>query len=345
MSHLLLPQLFILLLKKFLTYFLSIGISALLIYWAFKGQDLEKTWEEIKNANFFWLGVSLVPLAISHWIRAARWSLVFDSIGYKASTKNGFIAVMTGYFWNFILPRAGEVARCSMLYKTDKIPVNVSLGTVLGERVIDLVMLLGITALAFLLEFDRLTRFFLDIIQPGQTTESGRSSYGNWMVLAVVVVLVLVAIAFAYRKRLLEIAIFQKLFGFLIGIWIGIFGILKLKNPGLYLVYTFVIWLGFFSSTYISLMAFESTSVLNLSAALMVFVAGSFGMVAPSQGGIGPFHFMISKVLASFYAIELTIGLSAATAMHASQMVFTILVGGICLALGASISKKQEVAA
>ncbi len=315
----------------------------MLIYWAFKGQDLEKTWEEIKNANFFWLGISLVPLVISHWIRAARWSLVLDSLGYKISTKNGFIAVMTGYFWNFILPRAGEVARCSMLYKTDKIPVNVSLGTVLGERVIDLVMLLGFTALAFLLEFNRLTQFFTEIIQPGQSADAEKSSMGTLAVFVLVVMLILVTIAFVNRKRLLEIAIFQKVFGFLVGIWIGIIGILKLKNPGLYIVYTFVIWLGFISSTYISLLAFESTSVLNLSAGLMIFVAGSFGMVAPSQGGIGPFHFMVSKVLASFYAIDLTVGLSAATAMHASQMVFTILVGGICLGLGASISKKQEV--
>jgi len=338
-----LPQLSVSLLKKFLTYFLSISISALLIYWAFKGQDLEKTWEEIKNANFFWLGISLVPLVISHWIRAARWSLVLDSLGYKISTKNGFIAVMTGYFWNFILPRAGEVARCSMLYKTDKIPVNVSLGTVLGERVIDLVMLLGFTALAFLLEFNRLTQFFTEIIQPGQSADAEKSSMGTLAVFVLVVMLILVTIAFVNRKRLLEIAIFQKVFGFLVGIWIGIIGILKLKNPGLYIVYTFVIWLGFISSTYISLLAFESTSVLSLSAGLMIFVAGSFGMVAPSQGGIGPFHFMVSKVLASFYAIDLTVGLSAATAMHASQMVFTILVGGICLGLGASISKKQEV--
>ena len=315
----------------------------MLIYWAFKGQDLEKTWEEIKNANFFWLGISLVPLVISHWIRAARWSLVLDSLGYKISTKNGFIAVMTGYFWNFILPRAGEVARCSMLYKTDKIPVNVSLGTVLGERVIDLVMLLGFTALAFLLEFNRLTQFFTEIIQPGQSADAEKSSMGTLAVFVLVVMLILVTIAFVNRKRLLEIAIFQKVFGFLVGIWIGIIGILKLKNPGLYIVYTFVIWLGFISSTYISLLAFESTSVLSLSAGLMIFVAGSFGMVAPSQGGIGPFHFMVSKVLASFYAIDLTVGLSAATAMHASQMVFTILVGGICLGLGASISKKQEV--
>jgi hypothetical protein len=226
-----------------------------------------------------------------------------------------------------------------MFYNTDRVPVNVSLGTVVGERVIDLVMLLLITALAFMLEFDKLTAFFIGILQPGQQTETASQTNGLALVAVLVVLLVLALILFSFRRRLLEMAIFQKLFGLALGVWIGIGGIFKLKNPGMYLLHTFIIWAGYFSSTYLSLWAFESTAVLDLSAGLMVFVAGSFGMVAPSQGGIGPFHFMVSQVLLSFYKIELTTGLSAATAMHASQMVFTIVVGGICLALGAALSK------
>lgn len=330
------------LLKKILTYTLSIGISGALIYLAFRGQDLGKTWEEIKNANLLWLVISFVPLTVSHWSRSARWSLILNSINYKTPVKTSFIAVLTGYFWNFVLPRAGEVARCTMLYKTDRVPVNVSLGTVVGERVIDLVMLLLITAIAFLLEFDKLTSFFMGIIQPGQQVQTNSQSSSLGMVVVMVALLVVALLLFSFRKRLLEIAIFQKIFGLAQGVWIGIIGIFKLKSPGMYLLHTFLIWAGYFVSTYLSLWSFESTAVLGLSASLMVFVAGSFGMVAPSQGGIGPFHFMISQILLSFYKIELTTGLSAATALHASQMVYTIVVGGICLALGASLSKNAN---
>lgn len=138
-------------------FFLSIAI--LLLYLTFQGQDIASLFHNIQNADYLWVLTSVFACLIAHVLRAIRWTLLIKPLGYTISAKKSFYAVMIGYLANLAFPRLGEVSRCGILHKTDKVPVNQLLGTVITERLFDLVLLLSTTLLAILLEFKRISGF------------------------------------------------------------------------------------------------------------------------------------------------------------------------------------------
>jgi len=144
---------------RILKYLLFLGLAGLLLYWAFKGQDLTKMAQSVKNANPFWILASVIACLLAHVFRALRWNMLIKPLGYAPSAKNSFYAVMIGYLANLAVPRMGEVSRCGVLKKSDGIPVTPLIGTVFTERLSDLAMLLSITALTLLLEFERIATF------------------------------------------------------------------------------------------------------------------------------------------------------------------------------------------
>jgi uncharacterized protein (TIRG00374 family) len=130
-------------LLNFLKYFLLFALSMFLMWYALKGIDFKLVLKHLKNANYLWVTLSLIIAATGYFSRAYRWKMQIDPTGYKAGFWPVYNAMMVGYLANLVLPRAGEVVRCSVLKRTDNIPVKVSLGTVITERVIDLVILLS----------------------------------------------------------------------------------------------------------------------------------------------------------------------------------------------------------
>ena len=147
-----------------LKYAVPLVVAYLLLrYYVFKEISLSEMVAVFRQADYGWVLLSGVILLTAHWSRACRWRLLLEPLGHRPGVFRVFLAVMIGYFANLLLPRLGEVSRCGMLQKTNRVPVNVGIGTVVAERLFDLLMLLVLLALTFLLEFNRISGFFLNL--------------------------------------------------------------------------------------------------------------------------------------------------------------------------------------
>ncbi|HSI90213.1 MAG TPA: lysylphosphatidylglycerol synthase transmembrane domain-containing protein [Adhaeribacter sp.] len=310
-------------------YILLFALSMFLMWYALKGIDFQLVLAQLKQANYFWILLSLVIAASGYFSRAYRWKMQIDPTGYKASFWDVFNSMMVGYLANLVLPRAGEVVRCSMLKRTDNIPVKVSLGTVITERVIDLVMLLSLVALTFFVEFDRLHGFFMGYLNDKYESLE-QNKFLIFSILGIMGLLAFTGIAllFIYINRLRQNAYFMRLVNFVRGILNGVFSILKLKNKGEFIFHTIYVWFTYYIMGYIAFYALDATSGLGLNVALAVFVIGGLGMAAPVQGGIGIFHLMVQAALL-LYGLSKEDGMAYALIVHTSQTLLVVVMGGI----------------
>lgn len=314
--------------------FLSLG--GFLLYLAFRGQDLNQLYRELKNAHLGWIAASVLTCLVAHLLRAIRWTMLIEPLGHRPGIKNTFYAVMVGYLANMALPRMGEVSRCGVLAKTNKIPMNELLGTVLTERLSDLLMLMSITFLALVLEFERLAEFIYQNVWL-----KFKGAYADVAFLQTLAALTLVFLL-SYLLRTQISKLFNPFSAFLKGIKNGILSFKKMPNKILFLFLSVLIWLFYFLSTYYCFAALSGTSHLGTLAALAALVFGSLGMIVPVQGGLGAFHWMVAEGL-SLYAIPRTDGLAFATLIHSSQILVILLIGGASLLIVMlSKTKKAE---
>jgi uncharacterized protein (TIRG00374 family) len=325
-------------------YVSTLAIGGALLYFVFSGMDFKAMVYELKRANYTWIIVSMTITLLSHFSRAYRWNLLLKPLGYNVKLINTFQAVMIGYFANLAFPRLGEVTRCSVLKRTDDIPVDVSLGTVITERVVDVIMSGILLGLCFILEFARLKDFFSVMIT--QRVESTNFLSGKGLLIILLLSLFsmgLVLLSYIYRQKLMNNAFIKKIAAFLSGIFKGLLSIRKLENKWSFIFHSVFIWFIYFLVTYIIFFAMDDTSHLPVSAGLVAMVLGAFGMAAPVQGGIGAYHIMVSGALL-IYGIPQEKGIILATIMHTSQALVMIICGGLSIiALALFYNKKNDV--
>lgn len=314
--------------KKILGFLLPVCIAGGLLYYTYHDEDFSALSASLTEVHVLALLGTFGTTFLAHWFRAIRWNILFEPVGYKPSGLNSFLAVMSGYFTNLIIPRAGEVSRCTVLLTSENIPLQTSIGTVLAERALDMLMLILIALVAFGLEFDTLTNFLM--AQKAKFGSTGASDSNLKFILA----LVLVAGAggvFLLRKTLLKIPLVVKIFEFAKGLVDGLLSVTKLKQPGLFVVLTVLIWAGYFSTTYVSLRMFDFTFDLGLSASFMLLIIGSFGIIIPVPAAVGgPFQAFITAALVELYFKDPAMSLVSATMMYYSQQFFTVVFGGGC---------------
>lgn len=328
-------------LLNFFKYFLLFALSMFLMWFALKGIDFQLVLKQLKNANYLWIIISLIIAASGYFSRAHRWKMQLDPTGHKAGFWAVYNAMMVGYLANLVLPRAGEVVRCSVLKKTDSIPVKVSLGTVITERVLDLVILLSCIALTFFVEFDKLHTFFIGFFNDKyQTLE--QNSFLIYSILGIMLLLTLIGVVLIiiYINKLRQNAYFMKLVTFVRGVLDGVFSIVKLKNKGEFIFHTLYVWFTYFIMGYIAFFALPATSGLGLNVALAVFVIGGLGMAAPVQGGIGIFHLMVQSTLL-VYGLSKESGMAYALLVHTTQTLLVVVMGGVSFILSMLKSKSQ----
>ncbi|MFM6976935.1 MAG: lysylphosphatidylglycerol synthase transmembrane domain-containing protein [Sphingobacteriaceae bacterium] len=307
-------------------YLLFLSLAFFLLYWAFRGQNISLLLKSLKNANYFWISISALACLVAHVLRAIRWTMLIKPLGYQITTKNAFYAVMVGYLANLAFPRMGEVSRCGVLTKTDKVPIDQLVGTVITERFFDFLFLLSITGLAIALEFERIAGF---IYQNGWL-KIQHAFADNFLLIGLGVAVSVVILFFLLKnsiKRLLKP--FSKT---LQGFKNGVLSFKKMPNQIKFLFFSSLIWLFYFLSTYLCFFALGATSNLGLLAGLATLVFGSLGMIVPVQGGIGAFHFMVAEGL-TLYGIPKTMGLTFAAIIHSSQILVILLIGGWSLLL------------
>lgn len=324
-----------------LKYLFLFSVAVLLLYFAFKNVSLKVIFHEMMQANVLWLLVSCVISFIALISRAYRWKLLIEPLGYVPSLKNTTYAVMVGYLANLAFPRLGEVTRCGTLSTAENIPFNKLLGTVVVERIIDVVSLLICILLVAILEFDRLGNFFKKnftialVSRLKQFTSSTNGIIIFTVVLIAVIVAVLLFVRYSKRKSGSKWTVMIN------GFIKGLVSIKHLNKPWLFVFHSIFIWFLYYLSVYICLFALPFTSHLGLAAALFLLVAGGIGMSAPVQGGIGAYHLLVSQGLL-LYGVSLENGLSFATLLHSLQLITVIVTGSVAMLLLFIQRKKQR---
>jgi glycosyltransferase 2 family protein len=314
-------------LKKVLTKLLYPLVAVLLIIWVYHKVQPEEVLDDLKGANYFWVVLAAVAGLFSHFIRAVRWKLLIEPLGYKARVKTGFYSVMVGYTVNYATPRVGEVVRCALKSKTDDIPVDKLVGTVFTERVFDVLVTLLITVIAVFSQYNLIE----DFVTKSLNSAGDNGSTKLLLLVGLVIVgLVGLIIYFWLKRRTNNPPIIQKVLGFIDGLFEGAKSIFKLKRPWLFLFYTGLIWLMYFLVSYLVFFALDGTSHLGLDAAVTTLIVATFAVIIPAPGGLGSFHYFVPQGLV-LYGIDVSLGTSYAIISHGSQMLMIFVTGGISM--------------
>jgi len=319
---------------KALRFFIFLSIGLLLLYLAVRGVSLEDFLSTLKEANFLWVGFALFFALIGYLSRAYRWKLLIKPLNYDPPFRNVFYALMLGYTANFALPRIGEVTRCGSLRKSDKIPLDSLLGTVIIERAIDLVVLLVILVVIFFSKIGFFGSFFKKyLFAPLLNQVQGLLNYPviNW----IIALFVLVGLAFLLRfliRKFSESLVIVKVRKLARGIVSGLKTIARMRDRWVFILHTLIIWLMYFLMTYVLVFALPATSHLAPIDGLFLLVVGGLGMSAPVQGGIGAFH-AITTLGLSLYGVSKAEGVAYAVLSHESQSLFAIFLGALSFIL------------
>jgi uncharacterized protein (TIRG00374 family) len=327
-------------LKAFIQYTIILIITALLIWFSLgsltgknKGEYLLQTWQ---GANKGWLLLMAMIAIISHALRAERWRMLLEPPGYKTKLSYSFLSLMVGYLVNLVIPRGGEVSRCYNLYKLDKSPVEISFGTVVVERIVDLVCMLLLISVSFFLESEKLFAF-IDTLPIG---DGESSSMFNILIYvgAGLFVLLLLFIWLVKKNKKLN-AFFAKTWHGFKG---GLLSIFSLKRKGLFIFYSIVIWFLYFLMSYTVILAFPETQHLGINAVLSLFAIGSIAMAVPLPGGTGSYHVLVPQGLVFLYNIPQTDAVAFTFIFHGWQTAILIAGGALSLIITSILVKKNR---
>jgi uncharacterized protein (TIRG00374 family) len=321
--------------------FLALGI--LLLYFAFRGVAWNQLASTLKQVNFWWIALSLFFAGISFLIRARRWMLLIAPLGHTPSFKNTYHSLMIGYLSNYALPRLGEVTRCVTLGKREEIPVDSLIGTVIIERVIDLLMLLLIMLALLISWADKFGTFFSQQVW-GPLQQKFVELFGGtwvfWLILGASV-LILVLLIYFFRKRLVRFSLVQKIKEILNGILKGLKTIYRMNHKWEFVLHSLLIWFFYILMTWVVVFSLKELSGLTFIDGMFLLVIGGLGMSAPGTAGIGAYHWITSRGLMIVYGFSLETGTAYAILAHESNSILTILLGTISYVI-LMLSRKKD---
>ncbi|MBL7883313.1 MAG: flippase-like domain-containing protein [Bacteroidia bacterium] len=314
---------------QIIQYFLLLSVGLILIFLFFRNIDLQELLQIVNTGNFSWFYLVILSSIGVYVVRVLRWQMFIHANGYSAQFHNVFAALSISYFVSFVVPRLGEVTRCLSLKKKHDIPFMELLGTVITERIIDVISLFVVILLTIAFQFNQITDFFLiNIFAPIYNTIVSKLVAGNVYTLIIVFLfLVSIVLAFIYFKNYFSNKTPKWVLDLFNGLKSGIISFKNIKNKKLFLFYTILIWIGYFLMTYFWFFIFEETSALTLGACLTILSVGSIGRSVPIQGGgMGAYHFLVSQVVI-IYGVSESMGKTLATLIHAGQTLFTFAMG------------------
>jgi glycosyltransferase 2 family protein len=314
--------------------FFSVGV---LIFWLiYKDQDIHMIKSVLRNdVNYFWVFVSLLIGMISHLSRAIRWNYLIEPMGYKPKLKNTFMSVMFGYLMNLVFPRMGEISRCGALSKYENITFVKLIGTVVTERIMDVIVLLLFTLVAFISQFGVILEFLHQNPEVSQKIISiVTSPYLAGLFFVFILSLILL------RKRIKRSGLYKKVELSIKHLKEGLISFRYVRKKGALIIHSVFIWFMYYMMMYVSFFAFKFTSHLSPFAALTTFVMGSFGMVAPVQGGLGTWHFMTKESLV-LYGISNENAVIFAFVAHTTMTLLVVILGLLSLLALPLVNRKK----
>ncbi|MFL3022343.1 MAG: lysylphosphatidylglycerol synthase transmembrane domain-containing protein [Cytophagales bacterium] len=294
---------------------LSLILGGVLFFLVFRSIDFSDFYARLNELNFYWIYLSMFISIFEHIIRAYRWNLMMEVGGNKKfSTFVTTNVIIISYFFALLIPRFNDVVRCYLISKTNQINFSKSLGSVVSERIIDLISLLILIFFFLAIEFKNFMLFI-------KTYVIDYTSLGNKSIFITVSAIALAIISSRYiitKSKFLQDKFSEFKEGFM--------SVRFLYNDKRFLLSTVLLWGTYFLMGYLIFFSFDQTSGLGVYAGLAVLVAGSIGMVVPVNAGIGAYHFLVASILLS-YNLDYQSGLFFATVLHTSQIICLLVVG------------------
>lgn len=286
-------------LKSILTIVISLAFAGFFLWLALKGLDFKVIQQSLAKANYLWVLFASVFGLLAYWFRAIRWNLMLEPMGHRISNSNSLWSISFGYLMNLTIPRSGELARATALYGVEKVPVDKSFGTIILERVVDLVCMLGFLGLTLLFKYDAILSFYKN---------SGVQINPNKIIGVLSILIVGTVLFFVFKKKLVGIPFLGKVVSFIDGIFQGLTTIFKLKQKGKFILYTLGIWISYYFAAYLVCFALPETSGFTFADGFFIIVVGTLGMIIPASGGIGAYNLAMKF---GFMALFISIGKSA----------------------------------
>jgi uncharacterized protein (TIRG00374 family) len=315
---------------KFLKIALPLGLGIFLIYYSyskFTPEQLEEISFYFKKADYKIVGLSVFLSLLSHISRAFRWNFMLEPLGYKPKLANNFMAVNVAYIMNIFIPKSGEISRAVVINKYEHIPFDKAFGTIISERVIDVLFLFGFTTIALILQYELLYNYIIELIKPSKLYFAAASLF-------------ILAISFFLFLKFSKSLLSQKLKQFFKGLLEGVLSVLKMKKKGAFLAHSFVIWGLYLLSFFTALYALEETSGITFSIVIITFVVGSFSF-AFTNSGFGSYPFFVAGILAVF-SIPETVGTAIGWIVWTSNIASIIFFGGLSFLILPFYNKATE---
>jgi uncharacterized protein (TIRG00374 family) len=310
------------LLKTTVKIVLPLALGGFILYWVYRGFDFRRAGQVLLHGvNWWWMFASLFFGTMSHIVRGWRWKQTLEPLKEYPRTSVSVYSIFVSYAANLVLPRIGEISRCGILSKYDKVSFSKSLGTVVTERLIDSLITVLLTGITFLLQVKIFDRFFSVTGTKFPSLAQLFTSIDFYIILfSAIGVLILLY----YLMRTLSF--FEKVKGIVINIWKGITSLKNVSNLPLFLFYTAMIWICYFLQFYLAFYCFDFTSGLGILPALVMFVGGTFAVIVPTPNGAGPWHFAIISLMV-LYGIDTTDAGIFALIVHSTQTLLLVMLG------------------
>lgn len=285
-------------LKSLLTIVISLAFAGFFLWFALKGLDFKVIQKSLAKANYWWVLFAACFGIAAYWFRAIRWNLMLEPMGHQISNSNSLWSISFGYLMNLTIPRSGEVARATALYGVEKVPVDQSFGTIILERVVDLVCMIVFLGLTLVFKGEVILSFYKN---------SGININPNKILLVLGILMLGAILFFVFKKRLANVPVLDKIIKFIDGIMQGLTSIFKLKQKGKFILYTIGIWVSYYFAAFLVCFALPETSNFTFDDGFLILVVGTFGMIIPASGGIGAFNLAMKY---GFMALFISMGKS-----------------------------------
>lgn len=301
---------------------LPLLIAGALLYWMYRDFDFAEAKRIFSHEmNIWWLVASLVPITLSHIMRGLRWLITLEPLGCRPNKGDCIDSIFIAYATNVLIPRVGEVSRCAVLNKYDGVPFSKALGTLVAERLIDMLLVLSFVCIMLLTQLD----VFVSLFAQTGTNEASLAGLFTSPKTYVIIggVLAVSAILWIWlRKTPFYAKVKQTVRGFVD----GLFSLKTMHRKGLFILYTIGIWVGYFLEFYIAFFCFPFTAELSVVQALVIFAAISLAIIIPTPNGAGPWHFVVISMM-TLYGVSEVEASSFALIVHTFQTLGVILLG------------------
>ncbi|MEW6467842.1 MAG: lysylphosphatidylglycerol synthase transmembrane domain-containing protein [Bacteroidota bacterium] len=323
---------------KFLVFF---GIGIFLVWLSVRNltqENKEQIGDALQRADYTWIVVSILVGMLSHISRAIRWKMLLAPLNHHPKTSNTFFAVMVGYFANYAIPRLGEVSRCGILSRYEKIPFTESFGTVIVERLIDVLCFFILVAIVLAVQFKTIYAYLNETLLPGLYNKVSGSSTLLYALLSTGILFML--LAFLFRNRLGSL-IKGRARSLLTGFVEGLKTIRRLRSPWLFVFHSLFIWFIYYAMLHICFFCLDETKGLGVGAGLTTLLIATLTvMITP--GGLGAYPYAVASILAIYAIDPHTIGTAIGWLVWLSQFVAIVFFGLLSLVLLPLLNKEKH---